>query len=189
MHDYAVMTSQDLLMASIPSLLTGVVGYGAAALAYRQKDRRGLRRSAAHSVIPRLETLRHLARISDREADSAEWHSAAADALDAIEAELHRLPEPWQHLQQSVRIAIGEATGVFAFAERTPYEPGTQLVAYSGVWAGNAEEYLTYALRRLRVWRDDLPPGRRGSGLVSFDAWLQRRERESGDALPLAGAR
>lgn len=183
------MTWQDVLVASIPSALTGVVGYGSAARVYRQKEGRALRQNAAESVIPKLEALRRLVRISDRRADGAEWHSAAADALDALEAELHRLPVPWRHLQQSVRIAIGETSGVFAFADRTPYEPGTEHAPYSATWASNADEYLTYALRKLRVWRDGLRP-RGASELVSFDEWLRRRDREIGVPRPIAaGAR
>ena len=170
------MTPQDALTISIPSLLTGVIGYGSAALVYRQKEWRALRLSAAEAVIPRLETLRHLVRISDRRADTAEWHASTAAALDAIDAELHRLPRRWHHLKQSVRIAIGEASGVLAFADRIPYDPDTHMAPYSPTWAGNAEDYLTYCLGRLRVWRDELPPRRRVPDLVPFDDWLRSRE-------------
>ncbi len=165
-------------MASLPTLLAGLVGYRSAGLVYRQKERRTLRLSAADTVIPRLETLRHLVRISDREAEGAAWHAATATALDAIEAQSHRLPRQWQHLQQSVRIAVGEASGAFAFADRTPYEADRQFAPYSRTWANNAEEYLTYSLRQLRVWRDELRPRRRVPDLVHFDTWLRRREPE-----------
>lgn len=172
------MTSLDGLMMFFPPIVTGAVGYCSAALVYRRKEGRALRLSAADSVVPKLQTLRHLVRISDRQADGAEWHAAAAAALGAIEAETHRLPRPWRHLQQSVRIAIGEASGVFAFADRTPYEPDTHPAPYSAEWASNAEEYLTYALSGLRVWKDDLRSRRRVPALVSFDEWLRRRDDE-----------
>jgi len=170
------MTSQDVLIAMLPSALTGVVGYASAALVYRQKEGRALRLSAADSVMPRLEALRHLVRISDRQADAAKWHAAMAEALGAIDAELHRLPAPWRHLLQSVRIAIGEASGVFAFADRTPYEPEVQPAPHSPLWASNTDDYLTYALGRLRVWKDDLRSRRRVHALVSFDEWLRHRD-------------
>lgn len=174
----AVMNPQDILVPSLPAVLTGVGGYSSAALVYRHKERRALRLSAADSVIPKLLALRHLVRISDRHADGAEWHTAAAAALDAIEAEAHRLPRQWRHLQQSVRIAIGEASGVFAFADRTPYEPSAHPAAYSAEWARNAEDYLTYSLRGLRAWKDDLRARRRCPALVSFDEWLQARNEQ-----------
>lgn len=183
------MTWQDVLMVSLPTLLAGVVGYGSAARAFGQQERRTLRLTAADSVIPRIDALRRLVRIPDRQADGAEWHAAAAAALDAIDAERHRLPPSWQHLQQSVRIAIGETTGVYAFADRTPYEPDIQPIPYSREWASNAEEYLTYALRNLRVWRDEVRGRPRTPELVPFDEWLRRRDLQSGARQRVGTAR
>lgn len=132
-------------------------------------------------MIPRLEALRSIVRYSEVHADGAEWHSATADALNAIESQSHRFPPAWRHLQQSVRIAIGEASGAVAFADRTP--PGTEvrLSVSCPTWTGYAEEYLTYALHRLRTWRDDLRPRhRRAAELLNFDAWLKRYDRDAG---------
>lgn len=175
------MSLQDILTL-ISVILTGAVGWASATAAYRRTTWRSQRLDAADAMIARLVELRRHLRYSEVQADGAEWLKATAAALEAIEAYSHRLPTGWRHLEQSVRIAVGEASGTVAFADRKP--PGThvQLIPHS-TWVGYAEDYLTYALRTLRPWQDEWRPRRRRrEELVSFDDWLRRTGRYSSGA-------
>lgn len=168
------------------SVVTGVVGYASAALAFSSKERQGQRRQAAEAVIPPLVRLRKLVRFAPLRAEASEWQESVADALDALDAESTRLPRSWQHLLHSVRAAIGEASGTAAFSDR--YPPGTleALAPYSQEWHGNAEDYISYVLHRLRGWRDDVRiPRRRAPALLHFDDWLARRNGRYRVGVPL----
>lgn len=158
--------------------MTGIVGFGSATLAYRRKERAAQRALAAATVLPRLDDLRRLLRYAHARTDGADWLHASAAALEAIDDARYRLPEPWRHLQQSVRIAIGEATGAAAFADRYPPDAEISLAAYSPEWGSHAEDYLTYASDSIREWRDSLgASSRRLPRLLAFDPWLSATNR------------
>lgn len=106
-----------------------------------------------------------------------EWHQAAAAAFEALEAQIHRLPDSWRHLHHSVRCALGEASGAVAFADRTMISPDLQLSPYCATWAAHADDYLTYSMRNLREWRDNAPRRRGAPQLLAFDPWLATGDR------------
>jgi hypothetical protein len=174
----ALVDMQTFLPTAVLSIVTGVVGYGASVRTQMRSLRRELREEAAGSIVPALEAVRELVRYAPDHTDAAEWIEKSAAALDALEAELHRLPPAWRHLQQSVRITIGAASGTAAFADRwtSPHPP--ELMPYCSLWMDHADSYLTYAIRGLREWRDGLRAGRRRvPQLLSFDRWLATTDR------------
>lgn len=174
------MTLVDLAPESVAALVGGAIASIATAAAHRSKDRAAGRRSAADAICPRLQDLLQLVRKWDRDAAVVRWFEATEGALNAIEAETHRLPEGWGHLRRSIRAAIGEATGMFAFADRSLPDPTAELPERCPTWADNAEEYLAYALRSVRTWRDLAASPRRAPELVDFDTWLNRRAHAPG---------
>ena len=174
----AVVDMQSFLATALLSIVTGGVGYGASVLTQKRSLRRELRVEAVGSVVPALEAVRKLVRYAPAHTDAAEWHEKSAIALDAIEAEVHRLPPAWRHLQQSVRGTIGAASGSAAFADRWAGPYDLMLAPYCSLWMDNADSYLTYAIRGLREWRDaDLLGRRRHPDLLSFDGWLAKTGR------------
>ena len=178
MRHTALVDLQTFFPTAVLSLVTGGVGYGASVRTQMRSLRRELRVEAAGSVVPALEAVRRLVRYAPEHTDAAEWHEKSAAALDAIEAELHRLPPAWRHLQQSVRITIGEASGTAAFADRWTRPQPPELVPYCSLWMDNAGSYLTYAIRGLRQWRDAPGAGRRRvPQLLPFDRWLATTDR------------
>lgn len=184
------MDFTSLASGVLTTALGGVVAWHASAANLRAQARRDLRSAAGDSVIPPLEELLGLVRKWDPSGDSARWHEATEKALNAIEARAHILPRSWRHLRWSVRAAIGEATGVFGFADRTPHDSRTAVPPRCPVWADNAEEYLCHALECLRAWRDEVPRSRsRLSDLLDFDAWLRQRDDARGRAWGEPGRR
>ncbi|WP_217615963.1 hypothetical protein [Cellulomonas sp. GbtcB1] len=174
------MTLMDVASESVAALVGAAIATIAAIAAHRSKDRAAGRRSAADAICPRLQDLLQLVRKWDRDAAVVRWFEATEGALNAIEAESHRLPEGWGHLRRSIRAAIGEATGTFAFADRGAHDLTAELPERCPTWADNAEEYLTYALKSVRTWRDLAPSSRRSPELVDFDTWLHRRAQTPG---------
>ena len=171
----------DLASESVAALFGGAIASIATTAAHRSKDRAAGRRSAADAICPRLQDPLQLVRKWDRDAAVVRWFEATEGALNAIEAETHRLPEGWGHLRRSIRAAIGEATGMFAFADRSPPpDPTAELPERCPTWADNAEEHLAYARRSVRTWRDLETSPRRAPELVDFDTWLNRRAQAPG---------
>ena len=160
----------------VTAVVGGAIAWHASAVNLRAKTERELRSAAGESIIPTLEELLRLVRHWDTSGDSAHWHHSTERALNAIESPSHLLPPPWRHLRRSVRAAISEATGVFGFADWTPYDPNITVPPRCPEWADNAEGYLCHALGSLRAWRDEVPQTRhRGPALLDFDAWLGRK--------------
>lgn len=169
---------QAVFSSALLATVTGGVGYGASVLTQRRSLRRELRVATADGIVPALETVRRLVRYAPAQGDAGEWFAASAAALDAIDGELHRLPRSWRHLQQSVRITIGEASGAAAFADRRTPPRDVELAPYCPLWMDHAESYLTYTIRSLREWRDEIGVGRRTSvRLLAFDPWLDQTGR------------
>lgn len=166
----------------VVALVAGAIGFGSSSLTARLRDGRALRIEAVDGVVPALDDLRRLIRFFPVQAEPAQWHIATTVALESLEAQTHRLPPAWRHLLQSVRIAVGEATGAMAFADRYPLgsDSNLALAPYCPTWANHAEEYLTYSIRSLREWRDDLGLLRHHApGLWPFDTWLARTDRQT----------
>lgn len=167
----------ELVKALLGPAVSGVIGFASATMVYRRKELRSRRSDAVDAIVPPLDVVRRLVRHADLYADGREWTAAAADALDAVEAQAHRLPPRWRHLRHSVRAAIGTLTGMPGWADRLP--PGTEasLLPYCSLWADHAESYLTYSIRALREWKDGAQGWPRPTALLDFDTWLKRTDR------------
>ncbi|MFS0699543.1 hypothetical protein AB6N24_06170 [Cellulomonas sp. 179-A 4D5 NHS] len=175
------MNLLDSFADAIPTFTGGIIAWAATTFAYRSKERTSRRREAADAIVLRLDELMRLVRKWDRDAGGARWLEVTEAALNAIEAETHRLPMSWRHLRRSVRAAIGEATGTMAFADRLVHDSNTAVPAPCPIWSTNAEEYFCYALARLRSWRDADPiTARRVQPLHDFDVWLRERNSTPG---------
>lgn len=166
-----------ILASLADTAVGGLIAWATTTWAYRTKERASSRRDAADAIVPPLDELMRLVRKWDQRAGGARWLEVTEAALNAIEAETHRLPRGWRHLRRSVRAAIGEATGTMAFADRVTHDPAAVVPDACPTWAMNAEEYFCYVLDGLRTWRDSGTTwSRRTAPVLDFDAWLARHE-------------
>jgi hypothetical protein len=151
-------------------------------------DQIALAREAAGRLLPELRRLRDLARDSRHdELHPRQWGEAVTGFTRAYDDYGHRLPDRWQHVQRSVRAAVGEFAGGVVDADFDKRLVDYPLPARDYTWLNNAIDYLEYVVWMLQVWNDS-PLGRRvrRRQLLASDPWLEWRH---GARPPMLGLR
>jgi len=135
------------------------------------------RRDSAERLVATLTAVRTLLRDVQHNRDVEPWAVAVNNAYDEIEDARFRLPQSFRHVQQSVRIALGEAVGGVSLVDLRSSRGQEELSAYNHRWNEYAIEYIDMTMGAVREWRDASAKAAPNVCLLGFDAWLAKTNR------------
>jgi hypothetical protein len=159
--------------------LAGVAGTTWAGIRWQQArassdDRVALTRESATALRDALEPLKSvLAGAAHGTIMPTQVAGHIQHWIAVVERHSHRLPVGAEHLERSVRAALGEALGGVVAAPHAPDMSDYPLAEHDPEWHESAESYLSYCLNWLARWHDN--PSTRAR-LLNFDPWLKERD-------------
>lgn len=163
-------------ISAIALLLSVVMVHHLTLFREDRADKRAVQREAATALTGALQDLRSLVQRSDL---GPVHPLEISEAVSSWEASYRRyatrIPSPGRHARRSVASALGEHFGAVGASNIFPEAADYQVSKHDPIWWDNADSYLSYLIDRFSHWHDN-PHVAAKTTILSFDAWLARRE-------------
>ena len=137
------------------------------------------REASATRLIGSLLPISNLLQQWEIATDTMKWATTVARCMSTVQAERSTMPLQWAHLEDSLRAALDEASGL-GHADRIAVDARSAFFSPDRIWIDFAADYLSLVLRCVGRWREE--SSTRNAGRIripSFDSWLRETGRYS----------